>query len=88
MNYGRWINDLHRLIKDINSFHNLYHNMMNCTMIYTMNFTMNYDIALFSLRFNGQNIWFGRGAESLRASYKPNLISTNERADNIRPMRS
>ena len=61
--------------------------MMNCTMIYTTNFTMNYDIAPFSQRFNGQNIWFGRGLSLSEPQYKPNLISTNERADNIRPMR-
>ena len=60
---------------------------INCTMICTMNFTMNYKIAPFSHTFNVQNIWFGKCSESLRASAKPNLISTNERADNIRPMR-
>ena len=60
---------------------------VNCTMICTMNFTMNYKIAPFSHTFNVQNIWFGKCSESLRASAKPNLISTNERADNIRPMR-
>ena len=50
--------------------------MMNCTMIFTMNFTMNYNIAfphnisLLFLVFSYsctflQNIWFGRGSESL-----------------------
>ena len=60
---------------------------VNCTMICTMNFTMNYNIAPFSHTFNVQNIWFGKRSKSLRASDKPNLISTNERGDNIRPMR-
>ena len=43
--------------------------------------TMNYNIAPFSHTFNVQNIWFGKCSESLRASTKPNLISTKERAD-------
>ena len=57
------------------------------TMNFTMNFTMSYNIAPFSHTFNVQSIWFGKRSESLRASDKPNLISTNERGDNIRPMR-
>ena len=57
------------------------------TMNFTMNFTMSYNIAPFSHTFNVQNIWFGKRSESLKASDKPNLISTNERGDNIRPMR-
>ena len=64
-----------------NSTHLIHHHSR------TMNFTMNYNIASFSHIFNIQNIWFGKRSESLRASDKPNLISTNERGDNIRPMR-
>ena len=54
---------------------------------HTLIYNTHYNLAPFSHTFNVQNIWFGKCSESLRASAKPNLNSTNERADNIQPMR-
>ena len=65
----------------------LYLLMSSYNLIYTMNFTMKYDIVPFShiLVHSKFRIF---GLAEARILSEPNLISTNERRDSIRPMRN
>ena len=65
----------------------LYLLMSSYNLIYTMNFTMKYDIVPFShiLVHSKFRIF---GLAQARILSESNLISTNERRDNIRPMRN
>ena len=64
----------------------LYLLMSSYTLMYIMNFTMRYDIVPFShiLVHSKFRIF---GLAEARILSEPNLISTNERGDNIRPIR-
>ena len=64
----------------------LYLLMSSYNLIYTMNFTMKYDIVPFShILVHSKFRIFGLAEAQILS--EPNLISTNERRDNIRPMR-
>ena len=65
----------------------LYLLMSSYNLIYTMNFTMKYDIVPFShILVHSKFRIFGLAEAQILS--EPNLISTNERRDNIRPMRN